>query len=106
MFANATLLSIIYLLIGILVEVLRRVYPADWVMRAVLAIDSLPARTLELLGAMSRLRTAYAYGKVDEIALRLVFSATTIVIIFLMAAIVGVGMWLMRRFLYRRYLDV
>lgn len=106
MFANATLLSVVYLVVGVVVEILRRLYPANWVMRAVLVLDSLPARTLELLGLMQPLRSAYVYGKINEIGLRIIFSATTILIIFLMALIVGVGMWMVRRFLYRRYMDL
>lgn len=103
MIGNATLLSIVYLAFGVMFEVLRRLHPAGWVMRAVLVLDSLPARTIELLGWMESLRYAYVYGQVSEVSLRLIFSATTIAIIFLMALVVGAGMWLVRRLLYRRY---
>lgn len=106
MVGNATLLSLVYLLVGTVVELLRRFYPASWVMRAVLVLDSLPARTLELLGLMRPLRSWYVYGKLNEVALRVIFSLTTIAIIFAMALVVGAGMWLLRRVIYRRYADI
>jgi hypothetical protein len=103
MFGNATLLSLVYLALGLCFEILRRAYPAPWVMRSVLVLDSLPARTLDLFGWMEALRHAYVYGQISETSLRLVFSSTTIAIIFLMALVVGAGMWLVRRLIYRRY---
>lgn len=102
MFGNATLLSVVYLAVGVLVELLYRVHPANWVQKTTLVLDSLPARTLELLGAMDRIRQAYGHDQLSEATLRLIFSGTTIAIIFTMALIVGVGMWLLRRYLYRR----
>ena len=102
MFGNATLLSVAYLAIGVVFELARRLHPAGWVMRAALVLDSLPARTLELLGWLEPLRHAYVYGRISETTLRLIFSATTLAIIFLMAVVVGAGMWLVRRLLYRR----
>ncbi len=105
MVANASLLSVVYLALGVLVEALRRVYPAPWVQRATLVLDSLPARTLELLGLMEPLRNAYVYGRVNEFGLRLIFSGTTILIIFAMAVVVGAGMWLIRRLIVRRHAD-
>lgn len=106
MLGNATLLSLVYLVAGVVVEVLVRVYPAHAILRAVLILDSLPARTLELVGAMEPLREAYGYSRISAFTLRLIFSGTTIAIIFLMALIVGAGMWLLRRMLYRRYAEL
>jgi hypothetical protein len=103
MFGNATLLSLVYLALGVVFELVRRLYPAPWVMRAVLVLDSLPARTLDLLGWMEPLRHAYVYGQISETSLRIIFSGTTIAVIFLMAVVVGAGMWVVRRLLYRRY---
>ena len=103
MFGNATLLSLVYLGLGVVFELVRRVHPAAWVMRSVLVLDSLPARTLDLLGWMERLRHAYVYGQISETSLRIIFSGTTIAIIFLMAIVVGAGMWVVRRLVYRRY---
>jgi hypothetical protein len=105
MVGNASVLSVVYLLIGVALELLRRVYPAGWVQRAGLVLDSLAARTLELLGLMEPLRNAYVYGKISEFGLRLVFSATTIVLIFGMAVVVGAGMWIIQWLISRRHAD-
>jgi len=105
MIGNAALLSVVYLVLGVVVEILRRVYPAPWVQRATLVLDSLAARTLELLGLMEPLRNAYVYGKINEAGLRLIFSATTVVIIFGMAVVVGAGMWIIQRLISRRHAD-
>jgi hypothetical protein len=106
MVGNASLLSVVYLLIGVVVELLRRVYPAPAVLQAALVLDSLPARTLELVGVMQPLRNAYAYGHISEVWLRVIFSVTTIALIFVMAVVVGAGMWLLRRLIIRRHADV
>jgi hypothetical protein len=105
MFGNATLLSVVYLAVGVLVELLRRFYPMGWVNRATLVLDSLPGRTLELLGLMEPLRLAYVYGRLGEGGLRVVFAVTTLLIIFAMALVVGAGMWLLRRYIYRRFAE-
>lgn len=106
MFGNATLLSVVYLMAGVAVETLRRFWPSNWIYRAAIVLDSLPARTLDLVGLMEPLRAGNAYGHISDWVLRLIFSGTTIAIIFLMALIVGAGMWLLRRFLYRRYMEL
>ena len=106
MFGNATLLSVVYLALGVALELLYRLYPAKWVARGTLVLDSLPARTLELLHLMEPIRQAYAYDRISAASLRLIFAGTTIGIIFLMALVVGTGMWLMRRFIYRRYMEL
>ncbi len=105
MFGNATLLSVVYLALGVGVELMRRYYPLKWVPRATLLLDSLPGRTLELLGIMEPLRVAYVYGRVDESGLRVLFALTTLLIIFAMAVVVGAGMWLLRKYVYRRFAD-
>ena len=98
-------MSVVYLAVGVLVELLRRFFPMTWVTRATLVLDSLPGRTLELLGVMEPLRLAYVYGRVSESGLRVIFAFTTLVIIFAMALVVGAGMWLLRRFIYRRFAE-
>lgn len=105
MIGNATLLSVVYLVGGVAIELLRRFYPFRWVPRATLLLDSLSGRTLELLGVMEPLRVAYVYGQVTEPGLRIIFTVTTLIIIFAMAIIVGAGMWLLRKFVYRRFAE-
>jgi hypothetical protein len=102
MAGNAFLLSVIYLLVGIVVEIARRVYPSTFVQRLSLSLDSLPARALELLGAMEPLRTIYLDGKLPEYQVRLIFAATTIGIIFVLAFLVGVLVGGLRTYVERR----
>jgi len=93
---NAFLLSILYLLVGIGVEGARRVWPSILLQRLSLSLDSLPARALELVGLMRPLRDAYFTGKLSESMVRLAFGATTIVIIFVLALVVGLLMGTLR----------
>lgn len=99
---NAFLLSVLYLLVGLAAEISRRVWPTRFAQRLSLSLDSLPARALELVGWMEPLREAYFSGRVSESVLRLVFGATTLVIIFLLAVVVGGVMGTLRGLLLRR----
>ena len=102
MSGNAFLLSILYLLVGTVVEGARRLWPSIFLQRLSLSLDSLPARALELVGGMQPLRDAYFAGNISESTVRLVFGATTIVIIFLLAVLVGVFMGTLRGLVMRR----
>ncbi len=99
---NAFLLSVLYLLVGIVVEGARRVWPSIFLQRLSLSLDSLPARALELVGLMHPLREAYFSGQIRESVVRLVFGATTIVIIFLLAVVVGLFMGSLRSLVLRK----
>ena len=99
---NAFLLSVLYLLVGIVVEGARRVWPSIFLQRLSLSLDSLPARALELVGLMEPLREAYFAQQIRESVVRLVFGVTTIVIIFLLAVVVGVFMGSLRSLMLRR----
>ena len=102
MSGNAFLLSILYLLVGLGVEIGRRLWPSLFLQKLSLSLDSLPAKALELVGLMEPLREAYFSGQVREFVLRLVFGATTVLIIFLLAVVVGVVMGTLRGLLLRR----
>ena len=102
MLGNATLLSVVYLLAAVGVESVRRFQNARWSERASLAIEALPARALEMAGLLAPLRRAYVYGGLSEEVVRLVFGATAVAIIFLMALVVGLGMWSVRRLWEKR----
>ncbi len=97
MFGNATLLSGVYLAMGLAVESIRRFHTTRWAEKASLAMESLPGRLLEVTGMLRPLRDAYVYGQVSEFTLQLIFGATTVLIIFAMALGVGMGMWTLRR---------
>jgi hypothetical protein len=102
--SNAFLLSIVYLLLGILVEAARRFYPTRFVQRLSLSLDSLPARALDLLGVMEPLRTDYLNGQIPDYQVRLIFAGTTIVIIFVLAFVVGMLVGSLRGYIERRAL--
>jgi hypothetical protein len=102
MSANAFLLSILYLVVGISVEGARRLWPGNLIRRLSLSLDSLPARVLELVGAMEPLREAYFAGQVSEFSVRLVFGLTTLLVIYLLAVGVGLFMGSVRGALLRR----
>jgi hypothetical protein len=101
---NAFLLSVMYLVAGISVEAVRRVYPTRFVQRLSLSLDSLPARALELLGVMEPLRTDYLNGRIADYQVRLIFGGTTIAIIFLLAFAVGLLVGSLRSYVERRAL--
>ncbi|MBU8899525.1 hypothetical protein DRW03_26515 [Corallococcus sp. H22C18031201] len=102
MWGNAFLLSVLYLLTGIGVEVARRLYPSRLLQRLSLSLDSLPARALELVGAMEPLRTAYFTGRLTEAQVRILFGITTVGVIFMLALVVGSVMGGVRYLLQRR----
>ncbi len=100
--SNAFLLSIVYLLVGIVVEVARRLYPTRFVQRLSLSLDSLPAKVLDLLGVLEPLRANYLNGQVPDYQVRLIFAGTTIVIIFVLAFVVGMLVGSLRAYVERR----
>ncbi len=104
MWGNAFLLSLIYLLLGLGVEIALRYFPSRFLQRLSLSLDSLPARALELTGAMEPLRAAYFSGRISEMGVRVVFGVTTMVVIFLLAMVVGTLMGGVRTLLARRAL--
>jgi hypothetical protein len=102
--SNAFLLSILYLLAGIGVELARRFYPTRLVQQLSLSLDSLPARALDLVGALEPLRAAYLDGRVSDAQVRLVFGLTTIAVIFILAFAVGLLVGGLRSYVERRAL--
>lgn len=92
MWGNAFLLSVLYLLVGIVVESIRRRYRSPFFERLSMALDSLPARALELTHGLEPLREAYFNGRVSDIGVRVIFGAVTVAVIFLLALVVGVLM--------------
>jgi hypothetical protein len=93
MLGNSFLLSGVYLVVGLLMECLRRLHPTEAVIRTTIAMDRLPAGVLEVLGLMGPIREAYLHEEVSAGTLRLVFGATTVALIFTLALVVGFGMW-------------
>jgi len=102
MLSNALLLSVIYLAVGVGLELLRRLMPMPWLETAAIILDSLPARLLHLLGVLGPLTEAYAYGRLSGFWLRVLFNLTTVAIIFALAGTVAGGMALLGRLASRR----
>lgn len=97
MVANSMLLSALYLGLGAVVELVRRLYPLRWAERISLAMDALPARALEFAGLLQYLRELYAEGRLSEFWLRFTFGIAAVAIIFALGFAVGAAMWLFRR---------
>ncbi|MCY1046329.1 hypothetical protein OV208_33805 [Corallococcus sp. bb12-1] len=96
MWGNAFLLSVLYLLVGTVVELLRQRSRSPTVDRLSMALDSLPARALELVHALGPLRVAYFDGRISELGVRVLFGVVTVAVIFLLALVVGAIMAVLR----------
>jgi len=99
---NALALSALYLAIGVGVEALRMQWPSGAVLRVSYALDALPARILERLGLLARLKEAYTDGRVSESMVRLVFGATAVGFVFVLALGLAAMTLLVREIVIRR----
>ena len=97
MLGTAFLLSIIYLFVGVAIEVLRWKLPYRWVVKTSLVLDSLPMQVLELLGLLEPVKESYVSGALSGFWLRVIFGATAVGVIFALAAFVGLLTWTARR---------
>jgi hypothetical protein len=94
---NGTLISGLYLVVGMGTEVLRRFRPSEGVLRFAFALDALPLRVLDTLHLAGALRDAYLLGAVSGFQLRLVFGGTTLAVIFSVATVLGAFFWALHR---------
>ncbi len=99
---NALALSALYLAIGVMVEALRVQAPSTAVLRVSYALDALPARVLERLGLLAPLKEAYTDGRIGESMVRLVFGATAVGFVFVLALALAAATLLVRELLVRR----
>jgi hypothetical protein len=99
---NATLLSAAYLAIATVLEGIRRIFNPRWAEKACLAMESFPARAIDLVGLLDPIKHAYAWGTISELQVRLLFGLATVVVIFLLAVGVGSGMWLFAKIVTRK----
>ena len=81
--SNATVLSIAYLAVAMLIEASRRWFPFRWTDRASLTVDWIPARTLDWMGLYEPIRRAVVEDRLSTFAVRMIFGATSIASIFL-----------------------
>jgi hypothetical protein len=91
---NATLLSALYLAAATALEGIRRVWNPRWAEKACLAMEAFPARALDVVGLLDFVKKEYAWGALTQFHVRLIFGLATIAVIFLLAIVVGFGMWL------------
>jgi len=99
---NALALAALYLAIGVIVEALRVQWPSSGVLRISYALDALPARVLERLGLLAPLKEAYTDGRIGESMVRLVFGATAVGFVFVLALGLAAMTLLVREILLRR----
>ena len=88
-FLNTYLLSVIYLVAGLTTELCRRFIPGPFVRRLSFALDALPSRALMKLGLMEHVRDWYESGRLNDLELRVLFSLTTLLVIFVLALVLG-----------------
>src|SRR5579862_7875479 len=96
MVGNATLLSVVYLSLGLALEVMSRWIHVEWAGTMTRALDSLPIGALHRLHLLEWVQMAYDRDYLNRFELRLVLGLTTVAIIFATAVLVGAGMWAVR----------
>jgi len=94
---NATILSVVYLVVGIGIELVRRQWSPRWAERGSLAMEAFPARILDGLGLLSKIRLAYARSELAEWEVRVIYGVTTVIVIYAMGLAVGGLLFLIAR---------
>ena len=90
---NATVLSVAYLLVAVLIELSERWFPFRITDRAALTIEWIPARTLDWVGLYHPIRNAVIDGDLSIFWVRIIFGFTSVLAIYAIALGVGVAMW-------------
>ena len=93
---NATVLSVAYLSMAILVEASRKWFPFRWTERASLTVEWIPTRTLEWFDLYYPVRDAVISGAMSNFEVRLLLGGISVAGIFGVALSVGLFMWCMR----------
>ncbi|MDP3233012.1 MAG: hypothetical protein Q8S33_20710 [Myxococcales bacterium] len=96
-FANATLLSAGYLVVGAIVELVRRTWNPRWAEQLSWSMEAFPAGILRTFGALDPLREAYAAGTLHETHVRLIYAGAVVLTVYGIGLLVGASMWLMVR---------
>lgn len=98
---NASLVSGLYLLTAVVIELTRRIWNPRWVERALLSLEAFPARTLDFLGLFEPLRQAWAQGRLSAMDVRFIYGLTTVSVVFALSLMVGLVTALLARVLVR-----
>jgi hypothetical protein len=99
---NASILSGLYLLVAIVVELVRRAWNPRWIERVSLSLEAFPARTLELMGLFEPLRRAWVEERITPLEVRFIYGLTTVGVIFTLGLLVGGLMWIIAKVAARR----
>jgi hypothetical protein len=99
--ANATVLSVAYLLMALVIDASRAWFPFYWTERASFTVEWIPSRTLDWLGLLEPMKAAVMDDKLSNFQARLILGVTSIAGIFAIALGVGTMMWLVRAALTR-----
>ena len=99
--ANATVLSVAYLLMALVVDASRAWFPFYWTERASFTVEWIPSRTLDWLGLLEPMKRAVLDDRLTNFEARLILGLTSIAGIFAIALAVGTVMWLARFVLTR-----
>lgn len=96
-FANATLLAGGYLLVGAIIEGVRRTWNPRWAEQLSWSMEAFPAGILRTFGLLNPLRDAYASGALKETHVRLIYAGSVVLTVYAIGLGVGALMWLMMR---------
>lgn len=96
-FANATILSVLYLVVGAVIELVRRQWNPRWAEHVSWSMEAFPAGILRTFGVLNPLRDAYAQGSLKETHVRLVYAGSVVLSIYVIGLGVGLLMWLLTR---------
>jgi hypothetical protein len=99
--SNATVLSVAYLLMAVVVDASRAWLPFYWTERASFTVEWIPSRTLDWLGLLEPMKQAVLDDRLSNFEARLILGVTSVAGIFAIALAVGTLMWLMRAVLTR-----
>ena len=91
--SNASLLSVLYMVAGVIIEACRRWFHFTWAERASLSMEIFPARTLQLFGAFEPLQQAFFEQRVSDLQVRLIYAGVSVTVIFVSGLMVGTLMW-------------
>lgn len=96
-FANATLLAGGYLVVGAIVEGVRRTFNPRWAEQLSWSLEAFPAGILRTVGLLNPLRDAYAAGTLRETHVRLIYAGAVVFTVYAIGLGVGGLMWLAMR---------
>ncbi len=102
MLENGSLVSLVYLSLAVVAEGARRFLPFAGAEHVCRVLESLPLKTLDLLGVLNVLRGDYFDGSISRVMVRVVLGLTTVGFIFLMSMGVGGLTWVLRELVIAR----